>query len=387
MPYWRLSGFYLFYFAQLGIMLPYLSLYLKAKGFGVEDIGLLTAVIMTTKVVAPNLWVYIAGKCNNPLLVMRAGALLALLTFSGIYFVESFWGFAFVLCGFSFFLSGILPQLEVLTLGHLKSDANRYGRIRLWGSVGFILAATGLGFAFDQLSVLSLPIFLGLSVLAILMMSFSIGVAPVFETHRHIISLRHVLTRREVLVFLLVCCVMLISHGPYYTFYTLFLESLGYSKSLSGLLWGLGVAAEVGLFYYVHTLFDHVSEYWVLHVSVLLAALRWALIAWAPENLLILCIAQFLHAASYGSFHAASMKIVHDFFPGKLETHGQALYGSLSFGVGGALGALYAGYSWAHYGATMTFVVASIMCVIAAWLSYRFVALRPSEPVVEIRDS
>ena len=364
-------------------MLPYLSLYLKAKGFGLEDIGLLTAIIMTTKIFAPILWVSIAAKYNQPLLMMRIGALLALIIFSGIYFVKSFWGVALVLFGFSFFLSGILPQLEVLTLRYLKSDANRYGRIRLWGSVGFIFAATGLGFTFDSLSALSLPIFLGLTVLAIFIMSLSINPPFVHETNRQAVSLWHVIRRRNVQMFLLVCCVMLVSHGPYYTFYTLFLESLGYSKSLSGTLWGLGVAAEVGLFFYVHTLFDRVSEYWVLHVSVLLTAVRWALIAWAPESLLILCVAQFLHAASYGSFHAASMRIVHNFFPGKLETHGQALYGSLSFGVGGALGALYAGYSWAHYGATMTFVMASVMCVVATWLSFRFVSqeLNSSVPI------
>jgi PPP family 3-phenylpropionic acid transporter len=174
---------------------------------------------------------------------------------------------------------------------------------------------------------------------------------------------KEAVVRKEVIAFLLVCSLIQLSHGPYYTFYTLLLEQQGYSKTLAGSLWALGVVAEVILFIYAHKLFHWVSEYWVLSLSVMLTIIRWLLIAYFPDKLSVLIFAQLLHAASYGSFHAASMRIVHDYFPGRLETHGQALYASASFGVGGALGALYAGYCWEYYGASFSYITAAMICV------------------------
>ena len=373
MPYWRLSAFYFFYFAQLGALLPYLTLYLKDRGFNIDEIGMLTAILMATKIVAPNLWTFFSEKLGVQILVLRLGALLSGLVFSSIFFLEGFWQFAGLLFGFSFFRNGILPQIEVLTLGHLGSDTSRYGRVRLWGSVGYMVSVMGLGVMFDSYSAATLPNFLAVIMLAIIVMSFLIPAIDHQPQRAFTQRLRDVVYRREVIAFLLVCCLIQISHGPYYTFYTLLLESEGFSKTIIGSLWALGVLAEVILFIFIHHLFRSVSEYQILSMSAGLTVFRWVLIAYFPGNLVILIFAQLLHAASYGSFHAASMRIVRSYFPGRLEAHGQALYASASFGLGGALGALYAGYCWEYYGANFSYLTAAVMCVVTCIVSLRWV--------------
>ncbi len=362
----------------MGALLPYFTLYLKEKGFNIDEIGVLTAILMVTKVLAPNLWTLLAEKLNNQIIVLRLGAVLSGLVFSTVFFLEGFWQFAILLFGFSFFRNGILPQIEVITLGHLGTDSSRYGQIRLWGSVGFIVAVMGLGWLFDSLSVATLPNYLAVIMLAIIVMSFLIPCVESVPSRANAMRLREVLLRKEVVAFLLVCSLIQLSHGPYYTFYTLLLEQQGYSKSLAGSLWALGVVAEVVLFIYAHKLFHWVSEYWVLSLSVMFTIVRWLLIGYFPDKLPILIFAQLLHAASYGSFHAASMRIVHDYFPGRLETHGQALYASASFGVGGALGALYAGYCWEYYGPSFSYLTAAVICVFTTIVAILWV--RPLRP-------
>ncbi|KPK51543.1 MAG: MFS transporter, partial [Thiotrichales bacterium SG8_50] len=150
MPYWRLSGFYFFYFAVLGSLVPYWSVYLRSTGFDETDIGKLMALLMLSRIVAPYLWGWIADHRGQGMLVVRLAALLAALTYVGVFFTTNFWWLALVMLIFSFFWNATLPQLEAATMNHLGGEATRYARVRLWGSVGFIVAVIGLGVLFDQ---------------------------------------------------------------------------------------------------------------------------------------------------------------------------------------------------------------------------------------------
>jgi MFS transporter, PPP family, 3-phenylpropionic acid transporter len=380
-PYWRLSGFYLFYFAALGALVPYWGLYLKSVGFSAQAIGELMSLIMVTRIVAPNIWGWIADRSGSRMLIVRLASLLAALAFAGVFRGQSYAWLALVMSAFSFFWNAALPQFEAVTLNYLGSEVHRYGRVRLWGSIGFILAVTGLGVALQHLDAgVLLPALSGLFA-GIWVMSLLVPERrgrPVARSH---VSLAQVLRRPDVLGFLAVCFLMQASHGPYYTFYSIYLDVHGYSRTEIGELWALGVVAEIGVFLVMHRLLLAWGARRVLLVSLALAALRWLLIGWCVDRPGIVLLAQTLHAASFGTYHAAAMYLVHQFFVGRHQGRGQALYSSLSFGAGGAVGGLYSGYTWAGAGPQWTYTCAALLSLCAWLLAWRLIRMPGAECV------
>jgi PPP family 3-phenylpropionic acid transporter len=171
-----------------------------------------------------------------------------------------------------------------------------------------------------------------------------------------------------VLAFYVSVALMQLSHGPYYTFLTLHLEHLGYSRGIIGMLWAVGVVAEVLMFLFMSRILQSVSVRHVLVASFALASLRWLLLGNFANHLSILIFAQLLHAATFGSFHAAAIHFLQRSFGPRQQGQGQALYAALS-GTGGAVGALYAGYSWNALGPGWTFAIASLAALTAAILA------------------
>jgi PPP family 3-phenylpropionic acid transporter len=164
---------------------------------------------------------------------------------------------------------------------------------------------------------------------------------------------------------------MQMSHGTYYTFYSIYLESQGYSKSLIGELWALGVVAEVVVYiFFMHAALMRFGAIRLLMFSLLLAALRWILIGSFSAYLPVLLFAQLLHAATFGIFHAAAIHSVHHRFPRMLLGRGQALYSSVSFGLGGTLGSLSSGYLWEYFGSFTSFFVSALLALAAFWIIY-----------------
>jgi PPP family 3-phenylpropionic acid transporter len=155
-----------------------------------------------------------------------------------------------------------------------------------------------------------------------------------------------VLGRPIVLSLLGVCFLMQASHGPYYAFFTLYLEDSGYSRAVIGQLWALGVAAEIVVFLLMPRWLPRYGARRLLLAATALTTLRWLLIAGYAAHLPVIIFAQTLHAASFGLYHAVAIYLVHVLFTGIHQGRGQALYSSISFGAGGAVGALVSGYLW-----------------------------------------
>jgi len=168
-----------------------------------------------------------------------------------------------------------------------------------------------------------------------------------------------ILRRPEVVALIVACALMAAAHGPYYTFFSIHLVNLGYSKGLTGWLWALGVVCEIGIFLYLPRLYAAFALNSILIASFAIAVVRFLVIGWAADSLVLLLLAQALHAATFGSFHAAAIGIVHRLFRGRHQARGQAIYGSLTYGVGGTVGALASGYAWDHLGAAWTFTLAA----------------------------
>lgn len=372
-PYWRLSTFYLFYFATVGALLPFWGLYLKHLGFSAAEIGELMAILVGTKIIAPNVWGWIADHRGQRMAIVRGTSLLACLIFLGVFLTQSYWPLALVMLVFSFFWNASLPQFEATTLTHLGERAHGYTRIRVWGSIGFIFAVAGLGYLLEYRGVEALPLVVLLLMGGIWLASLSVPEQAAGHRHLSQVPLRQVLRRPAVLALLAVCFLMQAGHGPYYGFYSIYLAERGYGAGLIGQLWGLGVLAEVGVFLVMHRIVLRVGLRALLLGSLALAVLRWFLIAWFVDSLGILVAAQLLHAATFGIYHAAAIQLIHRHFVGRHQGRGQALYSSLSFGAGGALGALAGGYLWESAGPVASYTGAAAVSLLGLLIAWRWI--------------
>jgi PPP family 3-phenylpropionic acid transporter len=303
--------------------------------------------------------------------IVRLACLLAAVAFAGVFLWKGYWWLVLVMSVFSFFWNAALPQFEATTLTHLGKQTHRYSSIRLWGSIGFIVAVAALGFIFDRVGNQWLPVVLVVLFTSIWLSSLLVPENAAGHQSLEHTPLRAVLSRPVVLSLLAVCFLIQLSHGPYYSFYSLYMAEHGYSETAIGQLWALGVVAEIVVFLKMHTWLPRYGARNLLLLAAALTAVRWFLLAGFPDQLWLMIFSQTLHAASFGLYHAVSIHLVHQLFQGRNQGRGQALYSSLSFGAGGALGSLIAGYLWAGFGPAQMYIAAAAVAVVAVIVTWR----------------
>jgi PPP family 3-phenylpropionic acid transporter len=372
-PYWRLSSFYFFYFASLGCYVPYWSLFLQEKGFNTIEIGQLSALLVGTKIIAPNVWGWIADKNQEHLPTIRWTALLAVMIFVMFLLVRGFEFYAWITVCFSFFWNATLPLFEAATLAHLHADSHRYSKIRLWGSVGFILAVTVLGKQLDFHPTNWVPQAIILLLFITWLTTIATPEVRVGHSDKVNVSVLSILKKPEVIAFILVYVLIQIAHAPYYVFYSIYLKQHLYSTTMTGLLWSLGVVAEIILFLLMNRILKRFSLRTILLSSLALSVLRWILIGSFVGQPWLLIFAQLLHAATFGGAHIAAIHFVQQYFDRQHMGKGQALYHSLSFGLGGMIGSLSSGYCWDVFGSHIIFSTAAVCCALAYLISYIWV--------------
>jgi MFS transporter, PPP family, 3-phenylpropionic acid transporter len=401
--YWRIAGFYFFYYAFVGLFAPYWGLYLKSIRFDAIEISVLMSVQPVMRMIAPNIWGWLADggydtvmrsiRCGNTLpaappasegsappsrsgtgkrhRVVRIAATLSAVCYLGVFATTSFWGMFLVLALMSFFWSASMPLVEATTLSYLGKHSARYGRIRSWGSIGFIVTVVGLGYAFDYVAIAWL-LWAGLVCeIGILIFAREIPPTEVLAHHTDHQSVMQIVLQPQVISLLSACFLMSVAHGPYYTFYSIYLVEHGYAKSAVGGLWALGVICEIGVFFLMPWLVSRLGFVRILLVSFSAAIVRFMLIGWYVDSLSLLLIAQVLHAATFGAYHAASLGLVHEFFQGRHQSKGQALFGSFTYGAGGMLGSLASGPIWQHYGASVLYSCSAAMGLLGLLLILR----------------
>ncbi|MDP1671495.1 MAG: MFS transporter [Burkholderiales bacterium] len=371
----NLSAFYFFYFAYLGAFAPFFALYLNSVGMSAVEIGILMALPQLTRILAPHLWGWLADRSGQRMRVVRWSGALGTLAFLGVFGGESFALLCTVLFAMTFFWSAALPLVEATTLSQLGDETARYGRIRVWGSVGFIVAVVAVGYLLDLTSPRALLWVIAALMACMLLLSCVVADAPAVPHPGDDQPVWQVVRRPEVIAIIVASALVAMAHGPYYTFYTIHLVDHGYSKSFAGGLWALGVICEIAIFVWMSRLYRAYTMRQILIASTLLAALRFVVIGWGADSIVLLLAAQTLHAASFGAFHAAAIGVVHRLFRGRHQARGQAIYGSLAYGFGGAIGGLASGYAWSGLGAGLTFTLGGACALAAAAVLWRW--LRP----------
>ena len=314
------------------------------------------------RVFAPAAWGWLADRSGAHRAIVAFSCAVTAASFALLPFVEEI---ALLVALMSVLSAGALPLVEAITLGSLAGQPGRYGPIRLWGSVGFIAVVLAGGAWLDFQPVAALPAALAAFMLAALLAALCLPAAG-----RHAAPLAAPLRFTAAVRALLGAgfC-MAVAHGALYAFLSLHLEREGYSGSMIGVLWTLGVLAEILVFLYLPQLFRRYALSSILMASLLCAVLRFAAIGWGAGELWIVLAAQLLHAATFGSFHAAAVAAVHRVFPESAQARGQSLFSSLTYGAGGAAGLLIAGWSWEAGGAPLAFSLSALAALAGAFLA------------------
>ena len=374
---WTLSSIYAFYFAALGGVIPFLSLYFESIGFSPKDIGLLMSTILITKIIAPNFWGYFIDRFAHqyPWLQSKTTSIalvVCCVMFMLLNFTEQFWWIASCMFIYSFFWNAVLPQMESIVYIYLGDRKHQYGKIRVWGSIGFIISVVGIGWITENYGIAWLlpiltTIFVFLAMHGLLMRKVPLS----SDSNQGDKQFLHILTPSIILV-LALGMIGQMTHAPFYTFFSIYLESYGYSKTLIGGLWAFGVIAEVGVFIFAHHLFIRFKLINILLMCFVFTTVRWLMLSQFPETLSLMIFSQSLHAISFGLYHSTASQFINAHFKGQFQVRGQALYSSLTFGIGGAIGTLTSGYLWSAYGGQTVFLLCAIVMAIATVLGMIF---------------
>ena len=356
----RLSRFYFIYYFFVGAFVPYWGLYLKSEQFSPADIGILMSLFQISRIFAPNFWGWLADHTGKRAQWIKLTAFLGLCGFTAVFWAHGFYWLFFVMAALSLFTSSTLPLAESLTLAHLATTNGHYSRIRMWGSLGFIVAAVILGFLIDFAGIKSLLWFLLMVQMTLFILSYTLPDPKVVAHEHDHYSIWQVIKQPNVIALLIGCAMMVTAHGVLYNFYSIYLSDHGYSKGMIGLLWAVGVICEIGIFILMPKIMARYTLKTILLVSLALAILRFGMIGAAVDSLAILILAQTLHAATFGSFHAASVEVITQFFNGRHQAKGQAIYNSVAYGIGGTVGGVAGGYALQYLGGQVTFMLAAI---------------------------
>ena len=352
----RLAAFYFAFFAWVGITTAYFPPYLAERGLDAAQIAWVLALPPLARIVAPAAWGWIADRTRAERGIVVLSCATGAVCFALLPAVDGFAGIAWLIAASAAFSAAALPLVEAITLGALAGQSGRYGPIRLWGSIGFIAVVLAGGAWLDA----GLSRVLPAAVVVFALAAAAAGLSLPRRTMHPATAISAPQLTSSALALLASAFFVAVSHGTLYTFLTLHLRGLGYSGTLIGFSWTLGVLAEIVVFFFLPALFRRHALSTILMASAGLGVLRFQILGWAADWLALLLFAQVLHAATFGSYHAAAVAAVQRVFPPHARSRGQTLFSSLGYGAGGAAGALSAGWAWDLAGPGLAFTVSSI---------------------------
>jgi PPP family 3-phenylpropionic acid transporter len=347
------SLFYFAYYAALGAYTPYVGRWVDALGHGGYVVGGMLGLWYATRIVAPPAWAALTGRSARPGRWFVAGCALSAAAFACFLVTRSAWALLATMAVFGLFYNAVMPQFEAMTLTALGPRPERYGRLRVWGSVGFLVVAGSYGALLDRFGGTTFPL------LALPLFALMLGCAWPHRDDRPPppapvpVDAGHLWRRPGVRRFLLVALLMQVGFGPFYVFYTLHLQAAGHSGATVGALWALGVAIEIALFWHAPKLIAGFGAARLLQLCIAATIVRWLLVAFFAGSLPAMALAQGMHALSFAMFHACCMRLMVEFFPGERAAAGQSLLYGFSGGVGGVLGAAMAALAWESPGGGM----------------------------------
>jgi PPP family 3-phenylpropionic acid transporter len=368
------------YFAHIGFFNPYLPLWLKDMGYGIFAISVFTSIQAATRLFAPYGWGWLSDHTGERVKLLRYGATVALICSLGLWFDFSsefgYVGLGAVLLIMFTHTSGMMPMSEA-AMAHLVSqggsfDAKLYGRVRLFGSLGFLVTVLLAGIWFEQFGMKHFPAWTALTLLAVVI---SVWLLPNLKesvaAHEEKVSVLPILKQAPVQWFFAALFFHVLSHIGIYVFFSLYLDSLGYSKATIGILWAVSVVVEIFWFYHQSRWLPKFSlSAWMIICSAIMA-LRMGITASSASVLVVLVFAQMMHACTFATHHTVCITMLSHHFPGRLRGRGQALFTVLGYGFSGVLGGILGGIISTKYGIASVFIACTATSLIAVFCAYK----------------
>jgi PPP family 3-phenylpropionic acid transporter len=372
------------YFAHIGFFNPYLPLWLKAQGLPITVISLLASVQSLTRIFAPYAWGALSDRTGERVRLLRVSATIALVASLGLWWPGGAWWIALVLLLLFTHTSSMMGLTEAAMAHLVAGDWGRYGKVRLWGSIGFMVTVFAAGAWFERFGMESFPGWTLATLAAVLACTWWLpdareaphgsraGHAPIGATLRQPV----------VRWFFASLLFHVMAHFAIYGFLSLYLDALGYSKTTIGVLWAVSVVVEIAWFYAQGRLIQRFPmERWLL-LCGLATALRMAVTAGLGGWLVAIFLAQMLHALTFATHHTACIAMVTRHFPGRLRARGQALFTVVGYGIGGVVGVLAGGAIASRWGFQPVFAAAGLLALLAAACAQRVQVLQQREPVL-----
>lgn len=376
-PLWPFAALSAGYFAHIGFFNPYLPLWLQQLGYGLLPIGLLTALQSATRVLAPYVWASLSDRHGDPLRWLRWCALAGLVLTWGLGWQPTVWWLPVVLALLLIHTSGMMPLAEA-ALAHAVSqhggfDAARYGRVRLWGSLGFLVTVLAAGAWFERHGLASFPLWASATLLLVVLAVWRLPAAGCRQGQAAPVRAAALLQRlRQPVVawFFAALFWHVQAHVFLYIFFSLYLDALGYGKGVIGALWATAVVVEIAWFLTQGRWLPWLSDGQWLLLAAGLAAVRMAATAWG-QWLGLLVLAQATHAITFAAHHTVCIGFVNRHFEGALRARGQALYSVIGYGLAGVAAGAVGGWVSTRWGLAAVFIAGLLSALAAAVCAWR----------------
>jgi len=372
------------YFAHIGFFNPYLPLWLKDQGLPILTISLLAAVQSLTRVFAPYAWGALSDHTGERVRLLRISAAIALAVSFGLWVPGGPWWIALVLLLLFTHTSSMMGLTEAAMAHLVAGDWGRYGRIRLWGSAGFLVTVFVAGEWFDRFGMAHFPAWAAVTLALVLLAAWRLPDVrePRAEHAQDRVPVLPVLRQPVVRWFLLSLCLHVTSHFSIYGFFSLYLDSLGYGKGMIGALWALSIATEVAWFFVQGRFIGRLTmSHWLLLCSAI-AVLRMAMTGVAGQWLAAVMFAQLLHGLSFAAHHTTCIALITRHFPDRLRGRGQAIFTVVGYGIGGVAGVLAGGALASRFGFVAMYVAATVLAAAGTLCAWRMLraeaALEPA---------
>jgi MFS transporter, PPP family, 3-phenylpropionic acid transporter len=372
------------YFASIGLFNVYAPLWFASLGYSVLAIGAIGSLQAWTRVVAPYAWSWSGDHWEHGArraTLLRIATSLALVFAAALLWARGYGAVSLVVLLLFLANGGIVPLAEAALSQRLATaqglDVARYGRVRVWGSIGFIVSVTAFGPILQATGIATLPAFTVAIIAALAVAAWrlpqgtSSHATPVQAAH----GVLAVLRRPVVAWFFAGVFLTVLAHTALYIFFSLYLVELGYGKTAVGLLWAVSVAVEIVFFWTQGRWFARWDAQAWLVFAAAASVLRFGAIAAFGGIAVVLVLAQTLHAFTFAAQHAACITLIDKHFAGPLRGRGQALYTTLGYGASGVIGGLAGGAISERFGFPAVFAASAVVSVGALACCWRSKAL------------
>ncbi|GEM_PF-1466590 len=357
------SLFYFMNFASLGVIMPYLALFFKENGFSGVQIGIVLALVPLCKFIFTSKWTKLFGASSKPHFFAASSVLLANIALYFLVLFPTFFTAAIIVLVFSALRVGLLPAVDHCSMEFFTKSGIEYGKMRMFGSIGFIASTVVMGKIVDIWGVDSIVI--AASVLG------CISAVPLFflqlgDGFGKNGSKKGSEAFPAFFYFILVAVIFYFASFKFFgSFFNIKINEAGYSQFHAGAIWGFGILCEVFVMFYAGSIFKKYKAVNVLILSMFLGAIRLFVVAFSA-NLVILYAINLLHGFAFGAYHLSVLRLIQQRLSENIRLKAQSRYSEMSFGLGAILGSLISGVIYDMFGVKWIFVVGGVLAGISA---------------------